>query len=208
MDAVTSELAALIGARVRRRRQERGWTLDRLAEASGVSRRMVVNVEQGTTNPSVGTLLRLGDALGTGLPSLVEPPVPAPVSVVRAGAGAVLWTGEAGGRGVLVAGTEPPDVVELWDWTLAPGEQHASEAHSAGTAELLQVQEGTLTVRAGAERVTLGPGDAVTFRGDVDHGYANAAATPARFVLAVFEPGVGTGPDGVGTGAGPGRVTP
>ena len=57
----------------------------------------------------------------------------------------------AGGRGVLVAGTEPPDVVELWDWTLGPGDTHVSEAHTAGTKELLQVQEGTVT-RCGRRR--------------------------------------------------------
>ena len=52
-----------------RGRHELRWTLDQLAEAAGVSRRMVVNVEQGTANPSVGTLLRLGEALGVGLPA-------------------------------------------------------------------------------------------------------------------------------------------
>ena len=35
---------------------------------------MVVSVEQGAVNPSVGTLLRLSDALGIGLPALVAPP--------------------------------------------------------------------------------------------------------------------------------------
>ena len=51
-----------------------GWTLDRLAEVAGVSRSMLVNIEQGAANPSVGILLRISDALGIGLPALVEPP--------------------------------------------------------------------------------------------------------------------------------------
>ena len=63
MDDSTAALASAIGGRVRQERQARGWTLDRLAEAAGVSRRMLVNVEQGTVNPSVGTLLRISDAL-------------------------------------------------------------------------------------------------------------------------------------------------
>ena len=121
-----------IGARVRQVRQSRRWTLDQLAEVAGVSRRMVVNVEQGAANPSVGTLLRISDALGVGLPALVEPPQPKPVKVTRRGEGAVLWSGEAGGRGVLVAGTEPPDVVELWDWTLGPGDAHAERGPRGG----------------------------------------------------------------------------
>jgi transcriptional regulator with XRE-family HTH domain len=193
MDEVTAGLASAIGARVKQERQARRWTLDRLAEAAGVSRRMVVNVEQGTANPSVGTLLRLSDALGIGLPSLVERPRPEPVKVTRAGEGAVLWSGNAGGRGVLVAGTDPPDVLELWDWTLAPGDAHASEAHAQGTKELMQVHEGSVTLEVGGQSVTVQTGDALAFPGDVEHSYANTGPHSARFSLAVFEPGVGSG---------------
>lgn len=192
MDEVTAALAAVIGDRVRRERRGRGWTLDQLAEVAGVSRRAVVNVEQGSANPSVGTLLRLSDALGIGLPGLVAPPTPQPVTVTRSGEGAVLWSGENGGRGVLVAGTGPPDVVELWDWALGPGDDHRSEAHAAGTKELVQVQAGTVVLAVSDQVWTLAPGDAVAFPGDVEHSYANPLGEPARFCLAVFEPGVGS----------------
>jgi transcriptional regulator with XRE-family HTH domain len=192
MDVSTTALAMAIGGRVKQQRQSRGWTLDQLAEAAGVSRRMVVNVEQGAANPSVGTLLRISDALGVGLPALVESPRPRPVSVTRNGEGAVLWSSVSGGRGVLVAGTESPDVVELWDWTLGPGDRHVSEAHSRGTKELLQVQQGSVTVEVAGESFVLEAGDAVSFPGDVAHSYANPGTEPARFSLAVFEPGVGS----------------
>lgn len=193
MDDTTADFSALIGTRVRQERQSRHWTLDQLADAAAVSRRMIVNIEQGTSNPSVGTLLRISDALGVGLPALVEPPRTKPVKVTRNGQGAVLWTSDAGGRGVLVAGTEPPDVVELWDWTLGPADRHASEAHPPGTRELLQVQQGAITVEINGEISSLGVGDAVVFPGDVAHAYANPHPKPARFSLAVFEPVVGPG---------------
>jgi transcriptional regulator with XRE-family HTH domain len=193
MDEGTSALALAIGARVKQERQSRRWTLDQLAEVAGVSRRMVVNVEQGASNPSVGTLLRISEALGIGLPALVEPPQPKPVKVTRRSEGAALWSGEFGGRGVLVAGTEPPDVVELWDWTLGRGDAHESEAHAPGTKELLQVQQGTITVQVADQSITLATGDALAFAGDVAHSYANPGAQQARFSLAVFEPGVGSG---------------
>jgi transcriptional regulator with XRE-family HTH domain len=188
----TALLAKVIGERVKDERLNRRLTLDQLAEATGVSRRMIVNIEQGATNPSVGTLLKISDALGVGLPELVEPPRTAPRSMTRRGEGAALWTGDRGGTGILMAGTRSPDVLELWDWTLEAQEQHTSEAHAAGTMEVLQVQQGTITITVAGEPFTLGEGDALTFPGDVDHSYSNHSGTRARFSLAVFEPGVGS----------------
>lgn len=191
MDVSAESLAHVIGSRIKQERSNRRWTLDQLAEVAAVSRRMLVKVEQGAVNPSVGTLLRLSDALGIGLPALVEPPTPRTVKLVRSGEGARLWSGDHGGAGVLVAGTQPPDVVELWDWTLNPGEHHASEAHTSGTRELLHVQTGSILVTVGDDAYELRTGDALTFYGDVAHSYDNPGQEPVRFSLTVFEPGVG-----------------
>jgi transcriptional regulator with XRE-family HTH domain len=193
MDNGASELSAAIGAKVRSERGARRWTLDQLAEHSGVSRRMLINVEHGTANPSVTTLLRLSDALGIGLQALVAVPQTKPVKVVRAGAAPTLWTGDGGGRGVLLAGTTPPDILELWDWILAPGDRHDSEPHVHGTKEILQVREGTVSVTVGDHIEVLEVDDAISFDSDVPHSYANHGTGPARFSLTVFEPGVGEG---------------
>jgi transcriptional regulator with XRE-family HTH domain len=194
MDEPTELLARTIGARVKNERQSRKWTLDQLASHSGVSRRMVVNVEQGLANPSVGTLLRLSDALGVSLPALVEPPTTQQAKVTRAGAGAALWTGENGGRGILMASSNSPQAFELWEWVLMPGDSHSSEAHSAGTQELLHVLEGEITITVASETFVLGTGDSLAFPGDEDHTYNNASHEPTRFVMSVLEPGVGTSP--------------
>src|SRR5882757_8421069 len=116
--AGADSVARAIGGRVRQGRNSRGWTLDQLAGRSGVSRRMLVSIEQGSANPSIATLLLISDALGIG-------------------------------QAALVAGTEPPDVTELWDWTLGLGESHSSEAHAAGTRELLLVLDGQVELRVG-----------------------------------------------------------
>jgi transcriptional regulator with XRE-family HTH domain len=192
--AGADSVARAIGGRVRQGRAGRGWTLDQLAERSGVSRRMLVGIEQGAANPSIATLLLISDALGIGLPTLVEMDRPSALRVTRAGTAPVLWRGKRGGQAVLVAGTEPPDVTELWDWTLGPGESHSSGAHAAGTRELLLVLDGQVEVRVGQHAEVLAAGDSASFAGDVSHRYVNpGSAQAARFALTVFEPGVDPG---------------
>jgi transcriptional regulator with XRE-family HTH domain len=189
-----ANVARAIGGRVRQGRTGRGWTLDQMAERSGVSRRMLISIEQGSANPSIATLLLIGDALGIGLPALVDMDRSPGLRVTRAGTAPVLWRGTLGGQAALVAGTEPPDVTELWDWTLGPGESHASPAHAPGTRELLLVLDGRLEVRVGKHAEVLTRGDSASFAGDLPHGYANGgSAQVARFALTVFEPAVGRG---------------
>jgi transcriptional regulator with XRE-family HTH domain len=192
MTTTQASLVSIVGERVRARRRSRGWTLDDLAERSGVSRRMLVNVEQGSANASIATLLRLSEALGMGLPELVAPsPEGSRVEVVRDGEREPLWTGEHGGRAVLLVGITAPEVVEHWDWTLGPGDRHGSEPHVQGARELLSVIEGDLVVTVAGEAAVLHAGDALSFPGDVVHEYRNEGVAQARFALTVFEPGAG-----------------
>ncbi|TDD38792.1 helix-turn-helix domain-containing protein [Saccharopolyspora elongata] len=186
-------VAEVIGGRVRRWRSERNWTLDGLAERSGVGRRTLVLIEQGQSNPSIGLLLRLASAFGVGLSDLVEDVATTPVRVHRAGEAPTLWQGPNGGRGVLVGATEPPQVVELWDWVMAPGERHDSEPHSQGTREVLFVHEGQLEVHVGTNVEHLAAGDSVVLRSDQSHGYACAGSEGVHFSMTVLQPGVGGG---------------
>jgi transcriptional regulator with XRE-family HTH domain len=188
------ELSHVIGDRVRGERQTRSWTLNQLATASEVSRRMLINIEQGAANPSIGILLKISDALGVGLAALVDVPRQATLQMTPSGTGPLLWSSPAGGRAVLVASTPPPQVVELWDWTLGAADRYAHDGHAAGTRELLHVLQGEVAVEAGEQRAVLETGDAVSFDSDVPHSYANPGQQPARFSLSVFEPDVGIGP--------------
>lgn len=192
MNVDTVTLASTIGGRVRRERLAREWTLDRLADAAGISRRQVVNVEHGDANPSIGTLLRLSDALGISLSALVEPPSSRAVRITRAGEGAELWTGAKGGYGVLLVSTQPPDVVELWDWCMNLGDRHESAPHHHGTRELLRVHAGVVTLEIADERHELAAGDAIAFPGGVPHAYRNEGLMPAQFSLTVYEPQIGS----------------
>src|SRR5437764_6061892 len=64
-------LLSQIGARVRARRNSRGWTLREIAERSGVSSRFLSDLEAGRGNISVARLADVAQALDIPLASLL-----------------------------------------------------------------------------------------------------------------------------------------
>jgi transcriptional regulator with XRE-family HTH domain len=187
--AQVEQVPAAVGRRVRESRADRGLTLDQLAERSGVSRRMIVNVEAGTSNASISTLLRLATALHVSLADLVaDAPGGDRVTITAPAGREPLWRGEAGGSAVLVSAAGTPDMLELWDWTLGPGDCYRSDPHRPGTHELLHVLSGHLTLTVGDEVHRLGPGDAASLVADVPHSYGNDGRRPVRFTMTVLEP--------------------
>jgi transcriptional regulator with XRE-family HTH domain len=185
-------VARAIARNVRRLRTGRGYTLDELASRAGVSRGMLIQIEQDRTNPSVGTLVRIADALGASLAQLVEVADAPAVRVVPAAQAVPLWRGDHGSVATLLAGTEPPQAVELWEWRLEPGDSYSSGAHLAGTRELLHVLTGRLTLTVEGETHLIGPADTVLFSGNREHRYANEGDEQLRLVMIVSAPAPGS----------------
>ncbi len=177
------ELADAIGENVRRYRQALGWSQDALAQACGLSKGTIVAIEQQRSNPSVATLCALSESLGVGLQTLLERPS-GPMMKVRHPADAVvLWSTPAGSRSTLLMGTDPPAAVEVWSWTIAPGEAFEGSAHPRGTTETIHVHEGTVEVTVAGRSCTLEPGDVMVFEAHEPHGYACAGEQPAAFAM-------------------------
>jgi transcriptional regulator with XRE-family HTH domain len=183
--ATEQRVSRSLAEAVRRFRAARSWTLDDLATRSGVSRRLVVQIEQGDANPSIGTLLRLAGALEVTLTDLVSDQETATLGVAVPSEATKLWQGPAGGRALLEVSRGP---LELWSWTLEPGERHVSDAHHPGALDLVKVRRGTLLLEVGDESVKVKPGHSAWFDASRQHAYRNATTTPVTFTLVVFDP--------------------
>lgn len=182
------EVAAAIARNTRDLRTVRSWSLDQLATRSGVSKGMLVQIEQARTNPSIGTLCRVADAFGVTLAQLVELSDGATVRIVEPDEVVRLWDGREGSAGDLLVGTDRMEHVELWRWRLAPGDVHEASGHVEGTRELLTVIAGTLTLRVDDVEHTVRAGGAVLFDADRPHAYLNQHKRALDLVLTVVQP--------------------
>lgn len=61
-----------IGSNIRRNRQEKGLTQEELAEAAGLSLKMVQKIEGGQKGSRMETVIRIAETLGVSLGSLAD----------------------------------------------------------------------------------------------------------------------------------------
>lgn len=185
------EIAALnsrIARSLNQVRTSRSLTFDQLARKSGVSKGMLVQIEQGRTNPSVATLCRIANALGVTVSRFVEPGEEPAARLIPASEAIELWQGRRGSRGKLLVGFDTPSLLEVWDWDLAPGESYDGLPHPSGTREVLYVQEGELVLTTDGVEHRAGATDTLMFQADRPHRYANEGSKRLRFLMVVTEP--------------------
>jgi transcriptional regulator with XRE-family HTH domain len=67
------DMRALVGRNVKRIREQKRLTQERLAELSGFSQQYISGLENGRRNPSIVSLYELAKALGVSHMDLVRP---------------------------------------------------------------------------------------------------------------------------------------
>lgn len=181
---LTGAPLATIAQALRRERERAGLSLAELARRAGVAKSTVSQLESGTGNPSVETLWALGVALDVPFSRLVEPATPS-IRVVRAGDGPRIRSDQADFIGTLLSAGSPHARRDLYVIEIEPGAGRDAAAHTPGSVEHLVVASGRMRAGPAAEAVELGPGDYLTFPGDIPHRYE--ALAPGTFAVLVME---------------------
>ena len=178
----------VVAHNVRSARVAAGLSLDGLAARAEVSKGALVALEGARGNPNFATLVRLADALGRSVSSLMEDAREEPLVVVDAGEVAPLWTGPSGGTARLLLTNPRPAPVEVWRWRLHPGERHDSHAHPPGVTETLTVVRGQMLLVLGDAVRPLRAGATTVFAADVPHAYEGAGRGPCELIMTVHLP--------------------
>jgi transcriptional regulator with XRE-family HTH domain len=178
----------IVARNVRSARAAAGLSLDALAARAEVSKGALVAVEGARGNPTFTTLVRLADALGRSVSSLMEDAREEPVVVVDADDVEPLWTGPSGGTARLLLTNPRPTPVEVWRWELHPGERQDSHAHQAGVTETLTVVRGQMLLVVGDTTRPLRAGETTAFAADAPHAYEGAGRGPCELIMTVHLP--------------------
>ena len=173
---------------VKAARAAAGLSLDTLAARADVSKGALVALEGARGNPNLTTLVRIADALGRSVSSLMEDAREEPLLVIDAAGVAPLWTGPSGGTARLLLTTPRPAPVEVWRWLLHSGERHESHPHPVGTTETLTVVRGRMLLVLGDASHPLQEGRTTSFAADVPHAYEGAGPGACELLMTVHLP--------------------
>jgi transcriptional regulator with XRE-family HTH domain len=165
MDEDPETGAVACNLRVLRRR--RGLSIERLAEASGVSRSAISDIERGRSIPTVNVVGRLSRALRVDFSTLVGE-LPRSAIVLRRGA--------VSERRRSLCPDARPSAAGFFEVRVPPHTRHEDGDTSV---QSVLVAEGRLALEVGGDHFVLGPGDAIQLRAAAPCAYVNWSAEPA-----------------------------
>ena len=178
-----------LGRRVRALRDAHGFSLDALAERSGVSRSNISLIERGQSSPTATVLDKLATALNITLASLFEPAheaaaEPSPLARV---VDQPVWTDPASGyvRRALSPAMRSP--IQLVDVIFPAGQRVAydSAARENDVHQQVWMIDGVMELSVGAETWRLEAGDCLAMQLDQPIVFRNPTRKPARYLVAL-----------------------
>ncbi len=169
----SSDMTPVVGANLRRLRNKRGLSMEKLSRASGVSRAMLGQIELGQSTPTINVLWKIARALGVPFSALITNRAAGRTTVMPVARAKVLTSHDGSFSSRALFPFDEPRTVEFYELRLAPRSLERADAHPPGTVENLVVNAGALEMIVGAERHLLVTGDSILFEADVPHEYRN-----------------------------------
>src|SRR5262245_3639612 len=160
-----------LGKKIRDLRQRRGFTVQQLAEASGLSKGFISQIENHRTSPSLATLHDLARALDTSAAYLVVDEEQEPC-IVRATDRLRLPVGGNTSR-VEILSARPKRNLELMQLDLPPGVEAVEQRHYHHGEACLLCVDGQVRLICGERSIELMPGDACHYDGRLPHAIEN-----------------------------------
>lgn len=180
-------LNKIISSNLKRIREEKKLSLDRVAKITGVSKSMLGQIERGESNPTITTVWKIANGLKISFTSLINQPQSINLVVKRDDVEPMI---EDNGRYRLYPFFPYEDGrrFEVYSVEIEKGGYLSADAHGDGTQEFVTVFDGEITVRVGDEEYTVKKGDSIRFRADKPHTYHNSGKELTRISMVIYYP--------------------
>lgn len=178
-----------ISSTLKKLRRERGWSLDKAAQETGVSKAMLGQIEREESSPTIATLWKIASGFNTSFSSFIEN-INANFEepVYRAGQAKHIHPADEKIRVMPLFPFDHQLNFEVFINELLPGCEHLSPPHQDGVIEHVIVIEGTMEVLINSLWKALNKGEGLRFHADKPHGYRNITSQIACFYNMIHYP--------------------
>lgn len=183
------EMEQAIARRIRKKRQERGWTLDKLAQITGLSKGYLSQIENCEKNPPISTLIKVAHGLGIDVTALISGGTPQPenpkISIIRPNERLPIAHTAAPPGSSYEAVTHKKAGRLMDSYIVTVSHEFPEKPLFHQGQELVYAIEGHQEFHYDGRSYAVGPGDCLYFDSDRPHMSRSVGRLPAK-VLVVF----------------------
>lgn len=179
------EITVVVGQNIKRLRDEKGLSLDKLSVLTDVSKSMLGQIERGESSPSINILWKIAQGLKIAISDLLQEEKEEFVKVnVRRG------VKKDNGKYVRYPIFDFTQGRNFETYRVELDSQGVTEGvpHIKGTVEFITVFNGTLTLYLGDSVIDISRGESIYFDADIEHKYANETLIKTEYSLMLFYP--------------------
>ncbi len=165
-------------------RKQRGLSLDKVSELTGVSKAMLAQIEKAKSNPSVSTLWKIANGLNVSFSSFMKETDNPQIEKVKIDQ--LIPIIDQNGQYLVypIFPYHPEKKFEIFTVTLKPGHSHYSNQHMG--EEFILVQKGQLSLEIQGAYHVLTENEAIRFQSNTDHFYRNTTDKPVCFYTIIY----------------------
>ena len=176
-----AEVSLSLGNRLNSMRESRSWTLEMLAERTGLSKAYLSRLESGVRQPSISVLCAVATAFGVSISTLFEQPDEAAECViVRGGANVIREVN--GLRYIPLSSSTKPFNLQPISVTI-PSDRRGKQVYQHEGEEWLQVVAGRVQLSLAGKKYELETGDSAHFCSHLGHRLDALDGKDARIIL-------------------------
>lgn len=165
-------LNEIISSNLRRIRNTRNLSLDKLSEITGISKSMLGQIERGESNPTISTIWKITTGLRVSLTDLIEITAPNTMLITKNDITPLFEDNKKVCSYPFFRENKGKNF-EMMQVTIEPTGKLSSIAHIGGTKEYIIVFKGELTLYLDNKVYKISEGQAFQFDADKNHIYEN-----------------------------------
>lgn len=182
---ILENLNIIFSNNLKRVREERKLSLDKVAELTGVSKSMIGQIERGESNPTITTVWKIANGLKISFTTLMSVNHSDTVLLERDDITPLI---EDNGKFRLYPFFPYEDGRHFEMYTVEVDKcgYLSSEAHGEGTEEFITVFQGEMTLRVNDEEYVVKDGNSIKFNADKPHIYHNSGQGLLKISMIIY----------------------